>query len=229
MRNLAAVAIAAFLAACGSSSKSSAAPPPASGTVGGRPFTPLEAAAITLKSTTPCAIQTDPLHDPTAITTIGVDALELKLTSYAGACGDIASVACVAHANQQAVTIVLARANLVPPWGAPPSLDGDYVVSTDLTAFQFDPGTGFAYVAFAEALAPGAACAGATPHLATGTVHVDKDTGPVTGSVDLHFDDGSAITGSFSAALCPTAPAGGDVCAIAQTRQVCDPTHAQCL
>lgn len=230
MRKLLAVAsAAALLAACGSSSSSSSAPGPVTGTIGGKAFTPVDVQAIQLSSSNPCGIPTPTQMDPSMVTTMGVRAMELKLTSYAGACGDLTSTTCIAHGGQQALTLLVVRLNTLPPFAPPTTLAGDYTAYPSLTTFVPEPqNPGVAHVAWAAVVDPDPTCAGTTaePHaVTTGTVHIAQDATTINGSVDLRFDDGSSASGTFSAPLCGGTPGGGDVCSLATslaaTQQLC--------
>jgi hypothetical protein len=232
MSKLVPVALAAaLLAACGSSNSSTTqSPAPVSGTIGGRAFTPVEIEAIELVSSTACGIPLNPL-DPTTLTSMGVRALEVKMTSYAGACTDLETTACRVHGGTQSVTLLVTRLNTVPPYTAPSTLAGDYTVYPSITTFipeqQNGLPTGVAHVAFAAAAAPDPTCSGttATPHPATGSLHIAQDGTTVTGTVSLDFDDGSKVSGSFSAARCGGTPGG--VCdlvtSLAAVQQLCVP------
>lgn len=221
MRNFVAVAF-AFLAACGSSNNKSTSPStPVSGTVGGAAFTPTDVQAIELSSTSPCGI-----NNGTTTIMLGVKALELKMTSYANACGDLTSAVCQLHPGQHAVTVLVTKLNMVPPHTAPSTLAGSYNVSPSFMSItpetQNGLPTGLGYVAYAQ-LDPN--CVGTAHPVTTGTVHIAQDGPTIAGDLSLHFDDGSTVAGSFTAPLCSgSLPGGGDVCAIAATQQLCQPT-----
>lgn len=207
--------VSALLVACGSSSSGSAAPPPSttplSGTVGGRAFAPVSVQALTAGSgSTPCALP--------GVGTLGVRALALAVTSYANACGDLTSSQCQLHKSSQKVTILVAKANPVPPQTEPALTPGTYTVSSSITAATPGP-SGVLDVAYAEAVAPDPSCVGtAHPSLAGGTVRLDQVSGPITGHVALQFDDGSSLAGDFSAPLCSGTP---DVCSMALGGALC--------
>ena len=210
---LAVVAVSAFLVSCGSSSSSSStpAPTPVSGTVGGRAFTPAAAQAISATSgTTACTIP------PPISISFGASAIELALTSYAGteACTDLLGVQCATHSSSQAVTVFVAKVNLAPPFAAPPVATGTYPV-TPITGAMETGNPTILDVAYAEASAPDPSCVGTAHPVTAGSIRLDQVSGPVTGHVDLTFDDGSRISGDFSAAMCAgTTP---NVCMVAAT------------
>lgn len=222
MRNFVAVVFAsASLAACGSSNKSTSPSTPVSGTVAGAAFTPADVQAIELSSSTPCGINTG-----TSTITLGVKALELKMTSYANACGDLTSAICQLHPGQHAVTVLVTKLNMVPPNTAPSTLAGTYNVSPSFMSItpetQNGVPTGLGYVAYAQ-IDPN--CAGTTHPVTTGTVHIAQDGTTIAGDVSLQFDDGSTVAGTFSSPLCSgSLPGGGDVCAIATSQQLCQPS-----
>lgn len=185
------------------------------GTVGGRSFSPVEVRAISAGSgTTPCSVEAIP-------TAVGIKAVAIDFASYAGACGDYDGGQCKLHANAQSVTVLLAK---LDPFGAEPALKpGTYTVYASPTQAIPD-GTGLLTVAYAQALATGAApdCAGsASPSVQGGTIRLDQVTGPITGHVAITFKDGSALQGDFSAALCPGTVS--DICTLATTQVLCTP------
>lgn len=220
MRKLLVVtAASAFLAACGSSSSSSSSTTPVSGTVGGRAFTPAAIAAIDAESATSCTI-------PGPVS-FGAHAIELTLTSYgqAAACSDLLGDFCATHASAQAVTVFVAKVNLAPPYGAPGVEPGTYPVTPITGSMSGMTGMN---VAYAEAAAPDPSCAGTAHPVTAGSIRLDQVTGPVTGHLDLTFDDGSRIKGDFSAAKCAGSPP--DVCMVAASAiggQLCQP-QASC-
>jgi hypothetical protein len=214
MRKLLLILLSAFAAACGSDSDDNGGGG-LTGTVGGRRFSPVEVRAIPAGTgTTPCSV---PLGDATA--SVGVKALALEVTSYGDACGDFASSQCRFHANSQSVTILLAKLN--PVGGTEPALGpGTYTVTTSPTTVTPDGTTGLLTVAFAQALAADATCAGnPSPSVQGGTVRLDQVAGPVTGRVSLTFEDGSSLAGDFSAPLCPGP--SPDVCSLATAQALC--------
>lgn len=223
MRNLAAVvsavAASAFLMSCGSSSSSSSSSGPVSGTVGGRAFTPAAISAIDAESATSCSVPVS----------FGAHAIQLALTTYGEteACTDLLGVRCAAHSSAQAVTIFVAKVNLAPPFAAPAIGPGTYPV-TALTGQNESANPAMVDVAYAEAAAPDPECAGTAHPVKTGSIRLDQVSGPITGHVDLTFDDGSHISGDFSAPKCPgTTP---DVCSVAASAiggQMCQP-QASC-
>ena len=215
MRRLFVPIVMAFLVACGSSSKGSTAPGPVSGTIGGRPFSPVDLAAIHAASTTPCQLPTDPLN-PSFVTTVGVSALAVDLTSFHGACTEFAGAACDLHENEQNVLLLLAKVNFNPPWTAPDLGSGSFTVSNNPAVLNLTPTAGVFQVAFAQAAGLDPTCVGtAHPSVTGGTISLDPvGAGSVTGSVSLRFDDGSTLGGAFASPQCNF---GGpvDVCALA--------------
>ena len=215
MRKLIAFA-SALIVACGSSSSSSSpSPPPTAGltgTIGGRSFTPVAVQAITAGSgSSPCSLP--------GVGALGVSAMELAITSYADACGTLASTQCVHHANSQAVTVIVAKANPLPPASQPTLTPGTYAVQSTITS-AVPESSGLLDVAYAEAVAPDPSCVGTThPSKAGGTVRLDSVTGPITGHLSITFDDGSSISGDFSAPICSSVTA--DVCVRALGGALC--------
>lgn len=209
MRKILVAAASAFLAACGSSSSSSSSSGPVSGTVGGRAFTPTAIAAIDAQSASSCTI-------PTVIT-FGAHAIELALTSYgdAEACTDLTMDRCAMHASAQAVTVFVANVNLAPPYTAPALGPGTYPVTPITGSIS---GATSMNVAYAEAAAPDPQCAGTAHPVTSGSIRLDQVSGPVTGHLDLTFDDGSRIKGDFSAAKCASSPP--DVCVVATSAAI---------
>jgi hypothetical protein len=148
-----------------------------------------------------------------------VKAVELAVTSYPDACGDLGSSQCRRHQNSQAVTILVAKVNPVPPNSEPQLTPGTYTVQSSITTAVPEP-SGLLDVAYAEAVAPDPSCAGtAHPSMTGGTVRLDQVTGPITGHVSLTFDDGSSLSGDFSAPLC--AGVNPDVCSRAVGGALC--------
>ena len=222
---VAVVAASALLASCGSSSSSSASPPPStpvSGTVGGRAFTPAATQAISATSgTTAC---TTPVP-------FGASAIELSLTSYgtSEACTDLLGVKCATHASSQAVTIFVAKVNLASPTPAPAVATGTHPI-TPITGQMEAGNPAIVDVAYAEASAPDPSCAGTAHPVTSGSIRLDQvsASGPVTGHLDLTFDDGSKISGDFSASMCTGTPP--NVCMVAANAiggQLCVP-QASC-
>lgn len=203
--------VSGFVVACSSSSNSGGA---LVGTVGGRSFSPADVRAISAGSgTTPCSVS---LGGGTVA--VGVKALALEVTSYAGACGDFANTQCTFHMNAQSVTVLVARLN---PAGTEPALNpGTYTLNSSPATVTPDDGTGLLIAAYAQALATNGTCVGTpSPSVAGGTLQLDQVTGPVTGHVAVTFQDGSSLEGDFSAPLCPGP--GPDVCSLATAQALC--------
>jgi hypothetical protein len=208
----------ALLVACGSSSSGSSpapAPPPTTGltgTVGGHTFTPVAVQALSVGSgSSPCNLP--------GVGVLGVSAVEIAITSYADACGDLASSQCRRHPSSQAVTVLVAKANPIPPNAAPTLTPGTYNVQSSITT-AVPEASGLLDVAYAEAVAPDPSCVGtAHPSKAGGTVRIDQVTGPITGHLSLTFDDGSTLSGDFSAPICPGV--NPDVCSRALGGALC--------
>jgi hypothetical protein len=211
MRKLVLVLVSALALACGGSDSGGGTPSaPVLGTVGGRAFSPAEVRAVVVGSgQAPCTIATQ---------TLGVKALALELTSYANACGDFTAATCPARSSPQAVTILFARLNGIPPFAEPTIAPGTYTISTKITdALPDSSGLGQLYLAFAEAAADGATCA--SPPAVTGTLRLDSVTGPITGHVAVTFASGGSIAGDFSAPICPGVTP--EVCALATAPALC--------
>lgn len=216
MRRFLVSVLAAVLAACGSSSSSSSGGggSPLSGTVAGRTFTPTQTRAVVAGSI--CNLTGLGL-------TVGVKALEIEAAAFdpasanSSVCDDLTSAQCQYHGNSQTVRILVAKVNL-PPTPTEPSLSASaepYLVTSTLSSPTADlNGT---YVAYAQALAIDPSFAG-TPAvgLDNGKVFLSQvsDAGPIAGSVSLRFEEGSSVSGNFTANAC-----GGslDICALANT------------
>lgn len=211
--------VAAFAAACGGGSSGGGG---ASGTVGGKSFSPADVKAVVAGTgSTPCTLPN--LGPGGSSVPAGIKAFALQFTSYADACGDFSSGACKLHQNAQTVTVIFARLN--PPSFSSPTpsepvlTTGTYTVSASIAQVTPEQG-GTLYVAFADALATNATCLGTpSPSVQGGTLRVDSVTGPITGSVSLTFEDGSKLAGDFSAPICSNtldvcglANAGGALC-----------------
>ncbi len=214
MRKLIAVTSLAVLVGCGGSSNSNKEGP-VTGTIGGKAFTPASQVAVVTPSV-PC----------TPIQAQGLAALGINLTSYANGCGDFAKPFCAGHMNAQSVTIIFASINGA---GAGNIVPGTYSVSPSLAVTLPDPKqTGLLYVAWAGAVNSDGSCVpvAPTPGAARGTLRLDKVDGPVTGFIDVTFQDSGGaqigtFKGDFSATVC-----GGinlDVCGIATS-----PNPGQC-
>lgn len=204
----------ALLVACGSDSKDRGG---LSGTVGGRNFSPVEVRAIPAGTgATPCSVD---LGGTSA--SVGVKAIALEITSYAGACEDFASSQCRVHGNAQNVTLLVARLNAIPPGTEPTLAPGTYTVYEDATIPVPDASNpGLLTVAFAQALATDATCVGTpSPVVRGGTVRLDQVTGPVTGRLSLTFQDGSTLEGDFSAPLCPGV--NPEICDLVEAHAIC--------
>jgi hypothetical protein len=218
MRKL--VLVALFVAACGNDSDGGSSTRPLTGTVGGRSFSALAERVVAARTgTTPCTL---PAPGGGGDLSFGISALAIELTSYADACGDFATGQCVVHPDAQSVTILFAK---LDPTGAEPQLAPGTFTVYPSPATAIPDGTGRLTVAYAQALATGAApaCAGTpSPAVQGGTLRLDDVSGsPVKGHVDLTFADGSTLEGDFSAALCEgTSP---DICEIATAGELCTP------
>ncbi len=222
------LAVSALAAGCGGSSHSNGGPKPLAGTFGGHAFSPMDTKALIAGSgTTPCT-------NVPLLGTAGVKAVALQITSYADACSDFASNTCAYHANAQNVTVVVAKiavATQADPNPAEPTIGtGTYTISSSMAGAVPDPThAGWLVVAFAQALTTGAAptCSGTPEFASGGTLTLsDVSTASVGGSISLTFANGDALSGDFSAVpVCAHSP---DVCGLAQTQRLCDPTNATC-
>lgn len=204
--------VAALALACGDDSGGSKDTQRPTGTIGGRAFEAAEVRAIVAGTgTSPCQL---PLGGATL--DIGLKAVELAITSYAGVCADVESGQCPFHQNAQSVVVLLAK---LDPTGAEPALaKGTYTVQTS-AQIPIPDDTGLLTVAYAQAVATDASCVGSwSPSVQGGTVRLDETAGPVKGHLSLTFQDGSTLQGDFSAPLCATSP---DVCALATAEQLC--------
>lgn len=218
MRRAVILVVTAAAVACGGSSNSKDNHGP-SGTIGSRPFAAVEARSVTAASGATACTVPNPLGSGNV--QVGIKGLKIDLTSYANVCGDYATAQCKLHADAQSVTIVFAKLNPAPPFGAPAFAPGSYTIQPSPTIALPD-GTGLLTVAYAQALRTGAACADAAPSPAVqgGTLRIDQvsDT-VVTGGVNITFQDGSTVAGDFSAPACPGVAL--DVCQLAATQSFC--------
>ena len=189
-----------------------------SGTVGGRAFSPVEVKAIAAGSgSTPCTV---PLGGQTA--TVGLKAIALQITSYAGACSDLESSTCRLHMGAQSVTVLVAKVN---PAATEPALPpGTYSLYSS-PATTVPDGSGMLNVGYAAALGTNATCVGTPSAPSSGTLRLDSVGNPVTGHVSIRFQDGSTLDGDFSAPVC-TGPSP-DLCQLAQSGAIC--TGATCM
>ena len=233
----------ALMIACGSSSSSSGGGGgPLAGTIHGHAFTPAATSGFgAVRASTasaPCQFP-DPL-DPLSLTTVGVDAIAVEVTSFSGACGLVSTSACTFHQNEQNLLLLIAKLNLAPSGAQPTLSPGTYTVSenpSDVTPDLSNPG--IFTVAYAEATATAdPSCLGTThgPNSAPsgGTIRIDSLAGPITGAVNLSFKDGSTVSGTFSAPLCGGGPL--PVCALAGQAisssgglVLCNPSGASCV
>lgn len=217
MRKL--VLVSAFVVACGGSSSSNGGA--LSGTVGGRAFAPVEVRAITAASAldAPCQV---PLGG-TGTVPVAIRGLAIDIASYADACGDYASGACLLHANAQNVTVLFAKVS-TDLTHQPAFASGSYTIyDSPTTVIPDGTGTGLT-VTYARATATGASpgCVPTSSDAVTGgTLRLDTVTGStITGHVSVTFKDGSSLQGDFSAPVCGAAP---DICLLATTQALCTP------
>lgn len=202
----AAAAVAVLSIACGDSDDggTAAPPPPAgvSGTVAGEPFTTVDASALVLSGAT-CDF------DGTAADATG---LLLGFGSFPGLCSFVSEHrGCATKANATIVNALLVRANVVGGSAAPVQ-PGTYAISAQT---PFPDAEGNITIPQGLVSKTDTACGQQTPVATSGTIRIDAVGERVTGSVDLTFDDGSRVAGSFSTPRCAfrtdvcTALAGG--------------------
>jgi hypothetical protein len=222
MRKLLVLAmIAPLLAACGGGSSKSGGPTPLSGTIGGRAFTAAEVKALLVGTTTPCS--GIPL-----LGTVGVRAVALQITSYAGACSDFDAVGgpCKLHEGAQAVTVVLAKLDANPPQAAPTLAVGTYTIHDSPQTVDVESSFVF-HACFAQEIttpAGDATCSGGAPtaqlSVNGGTLRLDSVTGPaISGHLSVTFKNGGgSLDGDFSATVCASTP---DICSLATAGAIC--------
>lgn len=200
--------------ACGSSSSNSNS---VTGTIGGSSFSPAEVAGFYVAPQT-CNL---PVVGSTPLTAIGI-----FFNSTTNTCNDV--VQCVAHRSAREVTVVIAKFPLIQTGAQPSITTGDYTIAGGATSISqpqsVDPNTGIATIAFATATrtandvtcTPTVSFAAASP---AGTVHIsDVSATHIAGTVNLTFEDGGTLSGSFSVTPCGTAP---NVCTLAQAGGLC--------
>ncbi len=223
MRKLLVLAVVSvFAAACGGGSSKSSGPTPLGGTIGGRAFTPTEVKALVVGTgSTPCT-------GIPVVDTVGVKALALQITSYANACSDFDAVggACSLHQGAQAVTVVFAKLNAVPPNGEPTLSPGTFTIH-DSPATTDVEGVGVLHACFAEEITTATGdttCNGGTPtpnlSVNGGTLRLDTVSGPtITGHISVSFqNNGGSLDGDFSATVCSASP---DICSLTSSGQIC--------
>jgi hypothetical protein len=210
------VLVALFGVACGGSSSSSGGG--VSGTVGGRPFTPVDARAIMASTGTGgCTL---PVPGGGGSLSFGVSAVAITFASYANVCGDFSSSQCTVHANAQNVTVLHAR---LATGTAPALRPGTFTIHATPSTVTPDVATGNLVVAFAQALSTGAAptCIGtASPSVEGGTLEIREVSGTrIAGHLNVTFQDGSAAQGDFSADAC--SGVSPDICGLATAGALC--------
>lgn len=200
MRKILVLAVSALLmVACGSSSKSGASPQmgPMSGTIGGKAFTPKAAQAVKARATD-CNTSGLPPFAADAVlieaTSAGVDPAAASSLVCVDDLGD-AAVTCQYHQPGQTLAIIVANVSLDP------------TTVTTLTPRTFDVFESLSGLAvggaYAEILGADPTCATTTSSIAkSGQVTITDVSGPITGSVNLTFQNGDSVTGTFSAPLC---------------------------
>lgn len=208
--------VAAFAVACGGGGGGGSGSGGLSGTVGGKAFAPIEVKAIPADTTAgPCTIP--------GTGSVGLKAIALQITSYAGACGDFTTTTCQGHMGAQNVTVLVAKVN---PLGQVPALPpGTYALNASPTTVIAD-GSGMLNVGFAQALGnPEGSCTGVSSVPTSGTIRLDSVGDPVTGHVSVTFADGSKLDGDFSAPVC--AGLHPDICQLASSGSIC--TGMSCM
>ncbi len=230
MRKLLVLAvISALAAACGGSSKSGG-PTPLSGTIGGRSFTATEVKALLVGT------GTSPCPGIPVLGTVGVKALALQITSYAGACSDFDAVGgpCRLHQGAQSVTVIFAKLNTVPPQSEPTLAPGTYTIHDSPATVDVES-PGVLHACFAEEITTAqgdATCGGGdpTPQLSVngGTLRLDSVTGPtISGHLTVTFQNGGgSLDGDFSASVCSSTP---NICSLATAGEICTLPSTTCL
>jgi hypothetical protein len=199
MRKLVVLVLSAVLAACGGSNSSSnpgQSPTPLSGKINGHAFTPVETRAMIVESgPNPCPVP--------GFGAVWFKALMLEAATYPGACGDLTGIPhCTYRPSSQNVAVLVAALNYNPLQpGEPPLMPGTFPASPSLAAIAAGSG-------WAQTLDVDPASAWTTSSNVVGTIRIDaipvSSTARVTGHLALTFDQGSAVSGDFSAEYCPT-------------------------
>ena len=203
----------------GSSSSGGTTTP--TGTVSGSSFLVTDAVASLQAAgldTVPCSF-TIPGYNTSL--SVAMAALALDFSSGADACSNLTSQTCYTAATKS-VRFVIAKVALGNQAQIAPITTGTYELMSDHAAVcnSLPLGAGLSGWSGTFTVAAGSsndatdACH-VTSSAASGTIQLTTITSTeVQGHVDVTFQDGGALKGDFTAALCPTAL---DVCKIAQS------------
>ena len=188
-KTMMACAAAAALAACGSSNDgggSGGGVNGVTGTVAGVAFSSSEAINAVIQ----------PVTCPVGGVSASVAGLVIGLTNFTGTCA-VSGSPCNGKANAQGVVLVIGNVNLFGT--ASPVGPGNYTVSR---AGAIPVSTSVAFAALGRTDASCNDVAG-VPDVVSGTVTITSvSVGAASGSVSLVFDDGSTLSGPFSATGC---------------------------
>jgi hypothetical protein len=219
LRPLAALAAAALvLASCGDDDDGGAAAPPqqgVSGTAAGQPFTAADISALSLSQET-CEL---------AGVSASATGLLLGFGTFQGLCTFVTqNQGCANKANATIVTALIVRANVLG--GNPgPVGPGTYVVggSTPLPDAQ-----GNVTIPQALVVRNDATCqdTSGTPTATSGTIQITSAGARIAGTVDLTFEDGGRVTGSFDVPACGFQT---DVCTVLAGGGPTCPAQPPCL
>ena len=182
MKRLAIASLPVLLLACGSSEKGAPLP----GLFGD--FTPVDGAAVLLAPTT-CSVP--------FVGTTSASGLAIALTSFSGTCDFVTATNLCGSKGSATLLLALAVAGDAGGGTVGALAPGTY-------PFLADPPTGAFHAALASAARTTATCGGSRVAMNGGSITVATvSTTRVTGSLDLHFADGTAYQHPFDLAVCP--------------------------